>query len=66
MPHGLFFAIFAIPAFAGVQAQAPTSAQPGEPPASLQVIIPDEEFMPAAVRPRSSRPISTIPAFPFV
>ena len=61
----LFFAIFAIPALAGVQAQAQSSVQPGEAPASLQVIIPDEEFMPAAVRAKQSDDFDN-PAFPFV
>ncbi len=61
----LFFAIFAIPALACVQAQAQSSVQPGEAPASLQVIIPDEEFVPAAVRAKQSDDFDN-PAFPFV
>ena len=61
----LFFAIFAIPALAGVQAQAQSSVQPGEAPASLQVIIPGEEFLPAAVRAKQSDDFDN-PAFPFV
>jgi sulfur-oxidizing protein SoxA len=60
-----FFAIFAIPALAGVQAQAQSGVQPGEAPASLQVIIPDEEFVPAAVRAKQSDDFDN-PAFPFV
>ena len=61
----LFFAIFAIPALAGVQAQAQSGVQPGEPPASPQVIIPGEEFVPAAVRAKQSDDFDN-PAFPFV
>ena len=60
-----FFAIFAIAALAGVQAQAQSTVQPGEAPASLQVIIPDEEFLPAAVRAKQSDDFDN-PAFPFV
>ena len=45
----LFFAIFAVPALVCVQAHAQSGVQPGEAPASLQVIIPGEEFVPAAV-----------------
>ncbi len=61
----LLFAAFAIPALAGVQAQAQSNAQPGQAPAPLRVIIPDEEFVPAAVRAKQSDDFDN-PAFPFV
>jgi L-cysteine S-thiosulfotransferase len=61
----MFFAVFAASALGGVEAYAQPGGQPAEAAAPLQVAVPGEEFLPAAVRAKQQDDFDN-PAFPFV